>query len=180
MARAPAHTPARQASPEELHKIADWLFAVLRLAVTGKQTDRAAVIAVARQMDRLGARSGETQFGFFVRRSVEFCDAIADEDRPERLASLRRQMKAIDDARLRRAFEAVLEIDPAETRRHGSRRRKRQDLFKGLAPSGRRHDQESSARQGSGMQTNCSDEDQRQPRAPRRTPQLERRPGGRH
>ena len=149
MARAPAHTPARQASPEELHKIADWLFAVLRFAVTRKQTDRAAVIAVARQMDRLGARSGETQFGFFFRRSVEFCDAIADEDHPARLASLRRQMKAIDDARLRRAFEAVLEIDPAETQRRGSRRRKRQNLFKGLAPSGRRRDQETSARPGS-------------------------------
>ena len=115
--------------------MADWLFAILRFAVTRKQTDRVAVIAVARQMDRLGARSGETQFGFFVRRSVEFCDAIADEDHPERLASLRRQMKAIDDARLRRAFEAVLEIDQAETTPRRPSRRNPEDLFKGLLPS---------------------------------------------
>jgi hypothetical protein len=133
-------------TPEEFHRIADWLFAVLRFAVTRKLSDRASVLAAARQMDRLGARFGETHFAFFVRRSAEFCDAIAGEGGPEGHGSLRQQIKAIDDARLRRAFEAVLEIEPAEPQRRGSRRHKRQDLFKGLPPTGRRRDQESSVR----------------------------------
>jgi hypothetical protein len=107
--------PARKAMPEELDKIADWLFAAPRLAVTRKQPDRVSIMTVARQMDRLGARSGITQLEFFGRKSAEFWDAIAGEDQPERLANLRRQMKAINDARLRRALGAVLEIEAGGT-----------------------------------------------------------------
>ena len=58
--------PARKAMPQESHKIADWLFAASRFAVTQKQRDRTSVMIVARQMGRLGARFGMTQFGFLA------------------------------------------------------------------------------------------------------------------
>jgi hypothetical protein len=141
VAKATAHTPTPKATREELHQIADWLFAILRFAVTREQTDRASVIIAARQLDRPGASFREMQFGFFVRTSIEFCDAIASDDPLERRASLRRQMKAIEDARLRRAFEAILEIDQAETPARRSLRRNPEDLFKGLLPSGNRSEQ---------------------------------------
>lgn len=131
-------------APEELHKIEGWLFAILRFAITPEQTNRAFVMAVARQMDRPGSSFRGTQFGFFVRTSIEFCDAIAAADHPEKLASLRHQIKRIDNPRLRRAFEGVLEIDWPETPPSAPRGRDRQHLFKGLAPSGRRRDQETS------------------------------------
>ena len=84
-------------APEELHKIEGWLFAILRFAITPEQTNRAFVMAVARQMDRPGSSFRGTQFGFFVRTSIEFCDAIAAADHPEKLASLRHQIKRIDN-----------------------------------------------------------------------------------
>lgn len=135
MARATAHTLAAKAPPKELHKIADWLFAILRFAVTREQTDRTSVIIAARQLDRPGSSFRETQFGFFTRTSIEFCDAIVSDDHLERRASLRHQMKAIEDPRLRRAFEAVLEIDQAETPPRRPSSRNPEDLFKGLLPS---------------------------------------------
>lgn len=141
MAKATAHTPTPKATREELHKIADWLFAILRFAVTREQTDRASVIIAARQLDRPGASFREMQFGFFVRTSIEFCDAIVSDDHFERRASLRRQMEAIEDARLRRAFEIVLEIDQAETPPRRPLSRSPEDLFKGLLPSGHRSEQ---------------------------------------
>jgi hypothetical protein len=55
MARAPACTPARKATPEDLHRIADWLFAVLRFAVTRKHTDRASVVARTYKCRHFGA-----------------------------------------------------------------------------------------------------------------------------
>ena len=45
VARPPANTPARKATAEDLHRITDWQFAILRLAVMPKHTDRALVMA---------------------------------------------------------------------------------------------------------------------------------------
>jgi hypothetical protein len=92
--------------------VKEWLFSILRFATTLDEVDRANVLAVAADMDRLG--SG---FTFFARTSVAVCYAIVDKNRVEATAALNVFVRAIDDAPLRRAFEAVLEIKPSGTGR---------------------------------------------------------------
>jgi hypothetical protein len=95
----------------ESRKVRDWLFVILRFAVTLEPADRAAVMALAEQMDRLGYCGPHRGFSFFVRTSTMFCDGIVASDDPEKFSDLRRCLSKIDDHRLRWAFEAVLRIE---------------------------------------------------------------------
>jgi hypothetical protein len=110
-------------------KVRDWLLAILRFAVTLDQSDRAAVLTMAREMDRSGSNA-EPAFAFFLRTSAELCNAIADKDNPKRVAALQSHLKRIDDHRLRRTFQAATEFDPRAT--VSSRADKRGDLWTGL------------------------------------------------
>jgi hypothetical protein len=114
-----------------LRQIQDWLLAILRFAVTLEEADRAAVMTVAQDMDRLGVRRARSEFSFFARTSREICELIADRASPRDI-SLRRHLSRIANDRLRLALEAVLEIERHPAKSAKSRNRRRDDLWRGL------------------------------------------------
>lgn len=109
-----------------------WLFAVLRFAITLNEADRAAVLAAAAEMDRAGSPAGRGGFTFFVRTSVQLCDAMIATNRPENIATFRVFLGRIDHLPLRRAFEAVLGVKLSRPDRRDRLRRSRENLWKGL------------------------------------------------
>jgi hypothetical protein len=109
-----------------------WLFAVLRFAITLNQADRAAVLAVAAEMDRTGSPAGRGGFAFFVRTSVQLCDAMIATNCPKNIATFRVFLRRIDHLPLRRAFAAVLDIKPSRPDRRDLLRRNRENLWKNL------------------------------------------------
>jgi hypothetical protein len=115
---------------EQAHRVREWLLAVLRFAVTLEPADRAAVLAIAEQMDRLGFPANQPSFSFFVRTSTEFCKSIVAAEGAEKRFALSHYLGKIDDDRLRRAFESVLEA--RQTAGKSPKTRRRQDLWRGL------------------------------------------------
>jgi hypothetical protein len=88
-----------------------WQLAILRFAVTLDNADRLAVLAIAREIDRLDPRQkGSAEFSFFRTTSVELCAAI---QAPGELTSavLRQYLARIDDDRLKRVFAAAIAAD---------------------------------------------------------------------
>jgi hypothetical protein len=77
--------------------------------VTGESADRLAVLAAADELDASGARAPATP-RFFNRTSKEVCEAILAPGDQHALDVLRRHAERIDDPRLRRAFEAALDL----------------------------------------------------------------------
>ena len=63
---------------EESHRIREWLLGILRFAVTLEQCDRAAVMCLAAEMDRLGASTTQFGFSYFTRTSAKLCDKLAE------------------------------------------------------------------------------------------------------
>lgn len=121
------------AQSEYPQRIQQWLFAILRFAITLEPVDRAAVLAVAAEMDRRGSVTADGGFTFFARTSVKVCDAIMAKNNPEAVATLRVLVRKIEHPTLRRAFEALLDIRPLPTKRRNPLIRSREDLWKGLA-----------------------------------------------
>jgi hypothetical protein len=117
---------------QDLNRIRQWLFAILRFAITLEQTDRAAALAVAGEIDGRGSVTTGSGYTFFVRTSVKLCDAIAEKGDPEAIATLRAHLRNIEHLPLRRAFEAALELDPIPTKHHNPFNRSRDYLWKGL------------------------------------------------
>jgi hypothetical protein len=113
-------------------EIQRWLFTILRFAITLNQADRAAVLAIAAEIDRAGSPAGGGGFTFFVRTSVRLCDAMLSRNCPENIAILRVFLSRIDHLPLRRALEAVLDIKPSRPDRRDLLRRDRENLWKGL------------------------------------------------
>lgn len=88
-----------------------WQLAILRFAVTLDNADRLAVMAIGREIDRIGpGHDGNAHFGFFRRTSAELCAAILQ---PNELTPvvLQQYLARIDDDRLKRAFAAAIEAD---------------------------------------------------------------------
>jgi hypothetical protein len=115
---------------EESRWIRDWLLAILRFAVTREQCDRAAVMGLAAEMDRLGSGRSPSSFGFFTRTSANFCDCVVAKGF-DKAAELCLHINRISADRLRRAFAAVLldkSIEPGT-----SKKLDRERLWKGLA-----------------------------------------------
>jgi hypothetical protein len=119
-------------SKQALHKIDDWLLVILRFAITHELADRAAISALAADLDQLGAHAARSDFAFFARTSAEICDLIVGTDRPERFATLRRHIGMIDNDRLRRALEAALDMERPVTNGGRVRSRRSEDLWRGL------------------------------------------------
>lgn len=117
-------------------RLDDWLFATLRFAVTRKPCDRATVLTLAEELDRLGAPFGSvpTTFTFFARTSTALCNAIASGDAAGKLDALRVHLATINDGRLRRALEAAIGMD-AEAKRPRSRQPNPTHLWRGLGTS---------------------------------------------
>src|SRR5579872_4367510 len=107
--------------------IQEWLISILRFAITLDEIDRAAVLAVAADMDHR-----DSGFTFFGRTSIKICDAVVAKDHAEAIAELRVFVRVIEHVRLRRAFEAVLPIKPPEALRHMTSARNRKKLWQGL------------------------------------------------
>jgi hypothetical protein len=113
-------------------RVRNWLLAILRFAVTLEPTDRALVLAMAKEMDRSGLHATSATFAFFVRTSRELCNAIADVDDPNRAITLSRHFGRIYDRRLRRALEAASEFEQPTANSISGRKRDRGDLWRGL------------------------------------------------
>jgi hypothetical protein len=117
--------PLNGVTAEQSRQVRDWLLAILRFAPTLDSVDRAAVMAKATDMDRLGSGKGPSQFTYFVRTSVEFCNRIVDQHIIDKAEVLRVHLRKIDDDRLRRSLEAALTWTKQVQRRD--------NLWKGLA-----------------------------------------------
>ena len=111
--------------------VEEWLLSILRFAITLDERDRAAVLAMAADMDRHAFG-----FTFFARTSIKICDAIAAKDGAEAIATLRVFVRRIDHLLLRRAFEAVLDIRPPGADRRAISTRTRERLWQGLPTKG--------------------------------------------
>ena len=113
-----------------------WQLAILRFAVTLDNADRLAIMAIAREIDRLGPeRGGKPDFGFFRCTSAELCAAILQPN--ELTATLLHQYLArIDDGRLKRAFAGAIEADQTKTSSVTKPFRRDSRLWRGLALRG--------------------------------------------
>ncbi len=89
------------------------------------------VLAIAEAIDARGSRSESRTFDFFRRTSLELCQAIGEEASPARSVIIRRHLDRIEDARLRRAFAAAVEV---ELPQHdaASTKSRRPELWRGL------------------------------------------------
>jgi hypothetical protein len=92
-----------------------WHLAVLRFAVTRDNADRLGLLAVANEIDRLGKSRDEwMDFNFFRRTSTELCEAILRPNMKGAETLLQQYLARIEDARLKRAFATVIEVDQPE------------------------------------------------------------------
>jgi hypothetical protein len=114
-----------------------WQLAILRFAVTLDNSDRSNVLALAAEIDRLGAPRREASLHFFRRTSVEICSAILG-DGDDADTVMARFHREIDDPRLRRAFAAVAGIATTDAVLVKKRPKTETDLFRGL-PSRKAH-----------------------------------------
>jgi hypothetical protein len=108
-----------------------WQLAILRFAVTMDNADRLNVLALAAEVDRLGAPSTDASLHFFRRTSAEICSAILG-GRDDADAVLARFQIEIEDPRLKRAFAAAVGIGPASAAPVRKRPKPDNDLFRGL------------------------------------------------
>ena len=129
-------------SEQHTRTLRAWQLAILRFAVTLDNSDRLAALAIASEIDRLDPQQqGRPDFNFFRRTSAGLCAAILQPSQSA-AAMLRGYIAQIDDDRLKRAFEAAIEVDqpraPAVSMAKApavSRPVKRRDgLWKGLSP----------------------------------------------
>jgi hypothetical protein len=92
-------------------RIREWLLLLLRFAITWDPTDEAAAFAMADEMDALGLHWRPSAPSFFRRTSREVCSAITAIDHPQRATVLKNHIARIDHPRLRKAFQAAVELE---------------------------------------------------------------------
>jgi hypothetical protein len=111
-------------------RVREWLMLLLRFAITCDLKDQAAVFAMADEIDALGHQWRPSAPSFFRRTSGEVCAAISARDHPKRAAILKKHIARIDDPRLRRTFQAAVDLEqgsaPAACKKKG------QDVWAGL------------------------------------------------
>jgi hypothetical protein len=88
-------------------RVREWLLLLLRFAITREPSDRTAVLAMADELDSLGARWRPNAPRFFHRTSWEVCEAILQVAEGHNNAVLLKHSSRIDDPRLRQAFRAA-------------------------------------------------------------------------
>lgn len=125
-----SHTLDAQRSQDwRARRILEWLLLLLRFAITRDAKDETAALALADEIDALGLRWRPSAPSFFRRTSGEVCKAIVATDDPKRAAVLKKHIARIDDPRLRRAFQAAVELEQDPPK---ASRTKRPDLWVGL------------------------------------------------
>ena len=113
-----------------------WHLSLLRFALTLEEPDRQQVVAAAREIDRIGLSSGggRQDFRYFRTLSEELCRAMAEQDNTPS-SPLYSYIAKIEDARIRRAFAAVLSIDIG-SKPVSKPATSRDMLWRGLSPRG--------------------------------------------
>jgi hypothetical protein len=89
-------------------QVREWLFLLLRFAITRDPEDELAVLMTANGIDSLGRQWGRAAPSFFRRSSDEVCKAITALDDPKREAILKKHIRRIEHPGLRRAFQAAV------------------------------------------------------------------------
>jgi hypothetical protein len=117
---------------ERAKQVREWLFLLLRFAITRDPEDEVAVLMMANGMDMLGPQWGRAAPSFFRRSSDELCKAIAAIDVPNREAILKRHIRRIEHPLLRRAFQSAVCSEQSAPQVPG--RSDRSDLWAGLRP----------------------------------------------
>jgi hypothetical protein len=115
---------------ERAKQVRDWLFLLLRFAITRDPEDELAVLMTANGIDSLGRQWGRAAPSFFRRSSDEICKAITALDDPNREAVLKKHIRRIEHLGLRRAFQAAVQSE--EPASQAPRRSDQPDLWAGL------------------------------------------------
>jgi hypothetical protein len=115
---------------EGAKQVREWLFLLLRFAITRDPEDELAVLMRANGIDSLGRQWGRAAPGFFRRSSDEVCKAITALDDPNREAVLKKHIRRIEHLGLRRAFQAAVHSE--ERGQQVSDRSHQPDLWTGL------------------------------------------------
>jgi hypothetical protein len=115
-------------------KLQEWLLLLLRYAVTRAASDRSAALAMADELDSLGGQWRPAARRFFLKTTEEVCLAIPAVNDRHNYRVLLRHLTRIDDPRLRRAFQAAIDLQQEiELQRQSkSKGENGQDLWKGL------------------------------------------------
>ncbi len=121
---------AKRSQDWRADRIREWLLLLLRFAITRDPRDEAAALAMADEIDALGLRWRPSGPSFFRRTTAELCQAITTLDNPKRATILRSHIARIDDPRLRKAFQAAVELERKSP--PASAEAKRRDLWTGL------------------------------------------------
>jgi len=109
-----------------------WHLALLRLALTRNNADRAGVFAIAKEIDRLGPQHEAGQgFSFFRRTSGELSTAMLRRQAGDEII-LNRYLAQIDDLSLRRTLAAALGTPHQKPDRPRKRAGSNRDLWRGL------------------------------------------------
>jgi hypothetical protein len=111
-------------------RIREWLLLLVRFAITCDPKDQAAVFAMADEIDALGLQWRPSAPSFFRRTSSEVCAAITALDDPKRATTLKKHIARIDDPRLRRAFQAAVDLERGS--RPAAAEHKRQHFWTGV------------------------------------------------
>lgn len=112
--------------------VQDWLFLVLRYAVSREVRDREAVLDLAAKMDTLGKKRGQETFRFFRSHSERLCAAIAAPDTPGRREMLMAHARRIGQCPLQRAFLLMCRLESHGKVAGSGRTNSRSALWKGL------------------------------------------------
>jgi len=90
-------------------RVRNWLLLLLRFAITRESADRWTVLTAADELDAAGTKKPAAP-SYFRRTTKEVCEAVLAPGDQHSRDVLRRHAERIDDARLRRAFEAAVDI----------------------------------------------------------------------
>jgi hypothetical protein len=96
-------------------QVREWLFFLLRFAITRDPDDELAVLMAANGIDSLGRQWGRAAPTFFRRSSEEVCAAIRALDDPGREVILKKHILRIEHPGLRRAFQAAVHCQQGRT-----------------------------------------------------------------
>lgn len=132
--RTPVSDAPLQRSEWHERMIRTWLLALLRFAVTLENADRLEALAIGTGIDKLNLwKDGEHTFNYFCRTTVQLCHAITAPQEPANNLALRRHLMRIEDARIKRAFAAVLDLDHARAAPAVKAGKRSSELWRGLS-----------------------------------------------
>ena len=113
--------------------VQDWLFLVLRYAVSREARDRAAVLELAAKMDTLSEHGEQETFRFFRSYSERLCAAIVAPDMPGHRETLMAHARRIGQSPLQQAFLLICRLEAREkVMSRAGRTNSRSELWRGL------------------------------------------------